>query len=98
MTKEHSNPVQNVIDQQKSLDIAIKQHANEPEIQASLRKQKDALGAFIADYKDDHDTPNDGGNVAASEAANAGNKNYAVGGEPIVRVSHHVDSDEGESK
>jgi hypothetical protein len=76
------DPFKDIVQQQEALDIAIKQHANESDIVESLRKQKAALGDYAKQLRETQDNApdQDGGNISGSQAVNAGNKSFAVGG------------------
>lgn len=68
------SPLRAIEEQKKSLDIAIKQHEGEPEIQNALRKQKDQLGGYEEQLKPKATNIQDGGNVLGAKKVHAGEK------------------------
>ena len=78
MSGSHLNPTHDpyisIKQQQDTLNVAIQQNADHPEIQAILRKQKDDLGKYANELDDAEILEKDGGNLAGSQAVHAGNK------------------------
>src|SRR6478609_1748618 len=74
--KVDHDPLEDIKNQQGSLNIAIQQHEGEPEIQDALRKQKDALGEMAKDYENEKEflkEHKDGGGAWTASLHNSGN-------------------------
>lgn len=91
--KVQHDPIEDIKRQQEVFNQAIHQHENEPEIQDALRKQKDALGEMVKDYRHEQEVikkHHDGGGAYAASLHHSGNLgDLLMSGDGKVRTFTH---------
>ena len=88
------DPLQDIQRQQETLNIAIQQHEEEPDIVTSLKQQKDILGEMAKDYKAEQEflsQHTDAGGAYRSSLHHSGNLgDLLMSGDHSVRTFTHT--------